>query len=82
MNENSDVIVQLEGFTDSTGSPEFNMKLSEKRALAVKEEMMKLGVEEDRIFIKYYGVGYPCRRNEKDDLRNLNRRVEFITKFK
>jgi outer membrane protein OmpA-like peptidoglycan-associated protein len=70
--------VLIEGHTDSVGSDEYNLDLSEKRAGAVKSALVAKGVGEERITPKGYGKKYPVASNNTSDGRQLNRRVEVV----
>ena len=70
--------IAIEGFTDSTGSPETNRRLSEARAAAVKEALVARGVEPKRIETRGYGPAYPVASNDTAIGRQLNRRVEVV----
>jgi outer membrane protein OmpA-like peptidoglycan-associated protein len=70
--------VLIEGHTDSVGSEEYNLDLSEKRADAVKNALVAKGVGEERITAKGYGKKYPVASNNTSDGRQLNRRVEVV----
>jgi outer membrane protein OmpA-like peptidoglycan-associated protein len=70
--------VQAEGFTDSTGSPETNQKLSEQRAGAVAQYLMSQGITGDRVTTKGYGPSYPVATNGTTEGRSQNRRVELV----
>ena len=70
--------VLIEGHTDSTGSDQLNMTLSQKRADAVKEALTGKGVSEGRIVAKGYGKKYPLASNDTPAGRSQNRRVEVI----
>jgi outer membrane protein OmpA-like peptidoglycan-associated protein len=70
--------VLIEGHTDSVGSDEYNLNLSEKRADAVKNALVSKGVGEKRITPKGYGKKYPVASNNTSDGRQLNRRVEVV----
>jgi len=78
MLNNPDMKLLIAGHTDDIGSEEFNLELSEKRALAVKEELNKLGVSNDRLETKGYGKAKPIVPNDSDENRRMNRRTEFI----
>lgn len=78
LNEYEDRQVLVEGFTDSTGSREYNMGLSERRANSVRQALIERGVDEDRIRIRGYGPDYPVASNDNEAGRQLNRRVEVI----
>lgn len=73
--------IELRGHTDSlnkTGDSEYNIKLSEKRAEAVKEAIVKKGIDKNRIYIKGLGDTEPIASNETEEGRKKNRRTEFI----
>jgi outer membrane protein OmpA-like peptidoglycan-associated protein len=70
--------VLIEGHTDTTGSDELNMTLSQKRADAVKEALAGKGVSEGRITAKGYGKKFPVASNDTPAGRSQNRRVEVI----
>lgn len=78
LNEYEDRQVLVEGFTDSTGSREYNMGLSERRANSVRLALIERGVDEDRIRIRGYGPDFPVASNDNEAGRQLNRRVEVI----
>jgi outer membrane protein OmpA-like peptidoglycan-associated protein len=70
--------VLIEGFTDITGSDEYNLTLSQKRADAVKEKLIDLGIDTGRITSKGYGKKYPVADNDTPEGRQQNRRVEVV----
>lgn len=73
--------IELRGHTDAqnkTGDPEYNTKLSQKRADAVKEALVKRGIAADRITAFGYGESRPVADNNTEDGRSLNRRTEFV----
>ncbi|MEO8116199.1 MAG: OmpA family protein [Bacteroidota bacterium] len=69
--------ILVEGHTDDTGTDEFNMQLSEKRAYAVSNYLQAGGVPQDRFTIKWYGENQPKYPNDSDENRIKNRRVEL-----
>ena len=69
--------LDIEGHTDDTGSDDFNMKLSQKRADAVKEYLVSKGISEDLITPQGYGETKPLVPNNSNSNREKNRRVEF-----
>ena len=69
--------ILVEGHTDNTGSPEFNMDLSKKRAHAVSDFLASKGVSTSRMDIKWYGESQPKYPNDNESNRALNRRVEL-----
>jgi outer membrane protein OmpA-like peptidoglycan-associated protein len=68
--------VLIEGHTDSVGSDEFNLTLSQKRADSLKEALTGKGVEEKRITTVGYGKKYPVASNDTAAGKQQNRRVE------
>ena len=70
--------LSIEGHTDSKGTEEYNQKLSERRAEAVANYLVKLGVDRDKVSAVGYGESNPVATNETDSGRQLNRRVEII----
>ena len=68
---------QVEGHTDSKGSDESNLKLSQQRADAVASYMTSKGVAKERISAKGYGESKPIGDNATEEGRAKNRRVEF-----
>ncbi len=67
-----------EGYTDSTGSAEFNQKLSEKRADAVAEFLHDQGISSDNLSSSGFGEDRPIASNDTASGRRQNRRVELI----
>ncbi|HEU4634640.1 MAG TPA: OmpA family protein [Edaphobacter sp.] len=70
--------LQVEGYTDNTGSPEFNQKLSENRAGAVRDFLVTQGVSPDNIVATGYGMAKPVADNSTAKGRALNRRVQLV----
>lgn len=70
--------VSVEGFTDSVGGEEYNQQLSERRAQAVMQSLVGLGVEPERIAASGYGKAFPVAGNDTAAGRQLNRRVEIV----
>jgi outer membrane protein OmpA-like peptidoglycan-associated protein len=66
----------IEGHTDNTGTPGYNMELSKKRAYAVSEYLTSKGVSGSRMDIKWYGQTQPKYPNDTESNRAQNRRVE------
>jgi outer membrane protein OmpA-like peptidoglycan-associated protein len=78
MKDNSTIKVEIQGHTDSQGNDRFNLKLSQKRAEAVRRYLIKKGVTGDRMVPKGYGESVPIADNRTADGRSQNRRVEFV----
>ena len=72
------VVVEVSGHTDSVGSEEYNQKLSERRAIAVKAYLESKGITATRLTARGYGETQPVASNDTDAGRALNRRVELI----
>jgi len=73
-----DLKVQVEGFTDSTGTEEYNQQLSEERARTVRTFLTAQGVPQDNITSQGYGESEPIATNDTAAGRQLNRRVELV----
>lgn len=69
--------INVDGFTDSTGSFEYNQQLSERRAAQVGEYLAASGIERLRINARGYGERYPIADNKSAAGRAQNRRVEI-----
>jgi outer membrane protein OmpA-like peptidoglycan-associated protein len=70
-------MIQIAGHTDSTGSHEYNMKLSEQRAMSVKNYLAGRGVPAKRMVTVGAGPDYPVASNDTPEGRAENRRVEI-----
>lgn len=73
----SDLLIEVAGHTDSQGSDAFNMDLSQRRAEAVRNYLVKQGVSETQLTAKGYGPHQPVADNASISGRAMNRRVEF-----
>ncbi len=74
---NPDTNINIYGYTDSKGSDDYNLKLSDRRAAAVKSYLASKGVSGDRMFTMGMGEADPVASNDTDAGRAQNRRVEF-----
>jgi OOP family OmpA-OmpF porin len=77
LKENPAIEIEMSAHTDSKGSDEYNLKLSDGRAKSVREYIISKGIAENRIVSQGYGESKPVATNETDEGRQLNRRVEF-----
>jgi outer membrane protein OmpA-like peptidoglycan-associated protein len=68
----------IEGFTDSKGAASANLDLSQRRAVAVRDAMIDLGVGSERLSTRGYGESYPVATNTTNEGRQTNRRVEIL----
>lgn len=73
-----DIKIEIGGHTDSTGSREYNLDLSRRRARSVRDYFLKKGIKEDRITTRGYGPDKPIDDNATDEGRSNNRRIEFV----
>ena len=73
----NDTDIVVYGYTDSTGTPEYNLSLSERRASTVKSYLSTKGINASRVEIMGMGIADPIASNETVEGRSLNRRVEF-----
>lgn len=69
--------VNIEGHTDSSGSPELNQTLSENRAKAIMEYLINKGIDAKRLSAKGFGPSNPISTNDTKEGRAQNRRVEL-----
>ncbi len=68
---------EISGHTDNVGSPNYNQKLSERRAASVKKYLVdKYGIDTQRITTKGYGELKPVANNKTKEGRAKNRRIE------
>ncbi len=67
---------EINGHTDSIGSEQYNQTLSEKRAQAVMQKLIEIGLDRARLTYKGYGETQPLSTNDTKEGREQNRRVE------
>ncbi|NWG28030.1 MAG: OmpA family protein [Ignavibacteriaceae bacterium] len=80
MKQAPDIKLSVEGHTDSDGSNESNLKLSEARAKAVVEAITKGGIDAARLSSAGFGEEKPIADNSTEEGKAKNRRVELIKK--
>ncbi len=78
MREYEERRVRVEGYTDSTGEASYNQGLSERRAEAVRDALVNMGISRDRVETQGFGEQYPVASNETSGGRQQNRRVEIV----
>lgn len=76
LTDNSEIIIEIGGYTDSTGTDDYNLQLSEKRALSVVNYLTDNGISKDRLIHKGYGKSFPVGDNLTSLGRQQNRRTE------
>ncbi len=69
--------IEIAGHTDSDGDDAYNQKLSEGRAIAVREYLIKKGIAASRLDASGYGESRPLQSNETLEGKARNRRIEF-----
>ena len=77
LKDNPAMRISIEGHTDSVGTEAFNMRLSQKRAEAVRAYLMQKGIAPDRLEAIGYGPTRPIASNKTAMGRGQNRRTEF-----
>lgn len=70
--------VQVEGHCDNRGSAEYNLALGERRAKAVKNYLVSLGIDSKRMTIISYGEEKPIATGDSEEAFSKNRRVNFV----
>jgi len=78
--EYNKTLVDVNGHTDSTGTVELNMGLSNRRAQSVSSYLQSQGVAQNRLFTQGFGPHYPIADNATPEGRQQNRRVEIVLK--
>jgi len=76
-NQYPDTNIQIYGYTDSTGSAEYNLNLSNQRAASVKAYLSGKGLAASRFVTTGLGIADPIATNDTPEGRSQNRRVEF-----
>lgn len=78
MKDNPEIKFEVGGHTDGDGADEYNLKLSQQRAEAVKDQLIRLGIDISRLTAKGYGETKPVSDNSTLEGKANNRRVEFV----
>ncbi|MFV5697418.1 OmpA family protein [Flavobacterium sp. ZT3R17] len=76
-NSYADTNIEIFGYTDNTGKPEYNLTLSQKRAVSVKDYLVLKGLKTSRFKTSGFGILDPIATNDTPEGRSQNRRVEF-----
>jgi OOP family OmpA-OmpF porin len=91
LEENPEAYVVIEGFTDSTGDPKYNLELSRRRAESVKDYLMQRytllaaqplipNIADERFVTIWHGKALPVANNDTAEGRRLNRRVRITVR--
>jgi peptidoglycan-associated lipoprotein len=75
-------VVTIEGHCDERGTPEYNLGLGERRALAAQQHMIALGVDASRVRTVSYGKEFPFDPGHEDSAWAANRRAHFVISSK
>jgi OOP family OmpA-OmpF porin len=78
LRDNPSLHVVVEGHTDSVGSDAYNQRLSERRAKAVRDYLVRQGIDASRITTRGYGKSRPVASNDTAEGRAQNRRAEIV----
>lgn len=80
LKEEGAIAVVVEGHTDARGTEAYNLKLSQRRAAAVRGYLAGKGIDSNRLTVEAYGEGKPVASNDDEEGRSQNRRVELNIK--
>lgn len=78
LNKYPDTDLEIQGYTDNTGTAKYNQALSERRASSVSNYLSTHGIALERLSTIGYGMNNPKYSNDTPDGRSQNRRVEFV----
>jgi len=78
LRDNDQLKIQINGHTDNVGSEQDNLKLSNERAKAVRDELIKKGINSSRVSFRGYGETVSIGDNDTEEGRRINRRTEFV----
>ena len=78
LKDNPDIKFEIDGHTDNSGTAAHNLTLSQQRADAVKDQLVKMGVDASRLSSKGLGDSKPISDNTTLEGKANNRRVEFV----
>ena len=71
-------VVTIEGHCDERGTPEYNLALGERRAIAARDYMVSLGIAPDRLKTVSYGNEFPFDPGHTEEAYSRNRRAHFV----
>ncbi len=77
LNLNPELTVEIQGYTDNIGDADYNLRLSQRRAEAVKDYLIANGIDPSRLTVKGFGMLDPAMPNDTEEGRAFNRRVYF-----
>ena len=71
-------VVTIEGHCDERGTPEYNLGLGERRALAARDYLLELGIDPERVRTVSYGKEFPFDPGNDERAWSANRRAHFV----
>lgn len=77
LEQQQNIAIEIGAYTDDVGTDQYNLDLSQKRAVAVKNYLLEKGAKSAQLQTKGYGEASPAVPNTSEENRSLNRRVEF-----
>jgi peptidoglycan-associated lipoprotein len=77
LRDNPDIRVQIEGHCDERGTIEYNLALGERRAMSVRNYLVSLGIDPNRLYTISYGEERPAVLGHNEEAGAQNRRAEF-----
>jgi outer membrane protein OmpA-like peptidoglycan-associated protein len=80
LKDEPNILVSCDGYTDSIGTEAYNQRLSERRANAVRDWLIKCGIPASRLSSRGFGESNPVATNETAEGRAQNRRTELVVK--
>ena len=78
LKQNPSMTIEIGGHTDNIGGDEYNISLSEKRAVSVANYLIEKGIDPKKLVCKGYGSTKPISGNDTEQGRSLNRRTEIV----
>jgi VWFA-related protein len=78
MRENPRLKIEIQGHTDSNGGEDYNQTLSDARATAVTQTLIRKGIDGKRLRARGFGLSQPKATNQTEEGRQQNRRTEFV----
>ncbi len=78
LTENPDSYILLGGHADERGPREYNLVLSKRRAVAIKEYLLEKGIDPSKVTVYAYGEDYPSKKGHDEESWTYNRRVDLL----
>lgn len=78
LRDNPEISVEVRGYTDNRGNALTNKRLSQQRAEAVRDWLIRFGISPERVTAKGFGSANPIGDNRTEEGRAMNRRIEFF----